>query len=82
MRVSFYLLKIEAVAPEVVHQNRLVTYDDKQNETQGVAFHEVFTVVEQDIVLLWHVVYGAGNLILAATLRSNLNGTEPIAAIF
>lgn len=47
---SYYLLKI--VAPEVVHRNHPVTYDDKQNETQGVAFHEVFTVVEQDIVLL------------------------------
>lgn len=34
------------------HRNRPVMYDDKQNETQGVAFHEVFTVVEQDIVLL------------------------------
>lgn len=30
----------------------IITYDDRQNETRGVAFHEVFTIVEKDVVLL------------------------------
>lgn len=30
-------------------RNCTVTYDDKQNETRGVAFHEAFTTVEQDV---------------------------------